>query len=848
MRYERLEDSYVSGQEHSVPKPQLSRRATSVSIKGVDMLQKQATSQLLQETATGMNQSGTPATVPCEDWEDWVGRANGVWFPRGQKKLVWDLLLLIGILYNCVSIPFRLGMGEAPTGGWLYFEAGITLFFLTDVFLNFNVAYTPDDVHYVIDRPMIARNYLCGWFLIDFPSSLPLELLEILEYEMAFLADDDGSTEHLASLKMLRALRLLRLLRLLKVLKMQKYVHLFEDATDINVQIMTLVKLLIGVVYLTHMLGCVWFYLHLSVYRPTTAALEARGSYAADAHVAFEGEEAGDEMPTTWLTSYDDGSGLSKGVWAQYLYSVYWALMTLTTVGYGDITPTNDAERVYTLFCLLVGAIVFGFLLSTLGDVLSNVDQNATRVEEKLTEVKEYLRWHRVPVGTAKSVRKYYEYFLSRRSTVDDETILKNLTPSLRREVTIHLLEKSVARIPLFTRQGASKNTYVDMALQLRAYELLKPVVREAKEAIFTKHSLSEGLFFLSRGNVTASGDLGLPYFHVKEPGTIFGEHALLEKPAEFSAIAQVRCELFAIDKSDLATLAATRSDAGRDELAENILDEYYRHSVMRNVALRLLSAGISQTLTNQERVALRMQRGFYVLQLKRLCGEGAPSLDELLPALYGLEGRTVDTHYTAAIAERGVPLALHGAPQNGAGEPPAALKTLKARRMTLARPSSAFRVVQSPSPSPAARGASPTSGARGASADQTPTPAAGTGLSDDRGGLSSSLEQRIADAVEAAVAKSSLAIEEQVRAKLTTEGEGLKAAAGDVAELARGLKVELRGAVSALDSKVDVAIERMLTAAAAEAKTSEVGKRRSSLLSPRGWAQRSAERAEGGS
>ena len=98
MRYERLEEQDgerdeepgedISGQEHSVPKPQLSRRATSVSIKGVDMLQKQATSQLLQETATGMNQSGKPATVPCEDWEDWVGRANGVWFPRGQKKLV----------------------------------------------------------------------------------------------------------------------------------------------------------------------------------------------------------------------------------------------------------------------------------------------------------------------------------------------------------------------------------------------------------------------------------------------------------------------------------------------------------------------------------------------------------------------------------------------------------------------------------------------------------------------------------------------------------------------------------------------------------------------------------------
>ena len=79
--------------------------------------------------------------------------------------------------------------------------------------------------------------------------------------------------------------------------------------------------------------------------------------------------------------------------------------------------------------------------------ILSNVDQNATQIEERLTEVKEYLRWHRVPLATAQAVRQYYEFFYARRSAVDDAKILDNLTPILRREVTIHLLSKTVANV-----------------------------------------------------------------------------------------------------------------------------------------------------------------------------------------------------------------------------------------------------------------------------------------------------------------------------------------------------------------------------------------------------------------
>ena len=90
------------------------------------------------------------------------------------------------------------------------------------------------------------------------------------------------------------------------------------------------------------------------------------------------------DIEPTWVSVYDDGSALDGGLARQYLFCMYWALTTLTTVGYGDITPTNDSERAYTLGCLFIGALVFGFLLSTLADLYSKFDANAVRIDEKL--------------------------------------------------------------------------------------------------------------------------------------------------------------------------------------------------------------------------------------------------------------------------------------------------------------------------------------------------------------------------------------------------------------------------------------------------------------------------------
>lgn len=43
----------------------------------------------------------------------------------------------------------------------------------------------------------------------------------------------------------------------------------------------------------------------------------------------------------------------------RYLTSMYWTITTITTVGYGDLSATNNIERIFCIIVMLAGVILF---------------------------------------------------------------------------------------------------------------------------------------------------------------------------------------------------------------------------------------------------------------------------------------------------------------------------------------------------------------------------------------------------------------------------------------------------------------------------------------------------------
>ena len=85
-----------------------------------------------------------------------------------------------------------------------------------------------------------------------------------------------------------------------------------------------------------------------------------------------------------WVTL---GELKDSGIITQYIASFYWATVTCTTVGYGDILPTNEYELVWAMVIIVFGVAFFSFILSDLSSKFSEITRAAHSNQERIKQI-----------------------------------------------------------------------------------------------------------------------------------------------------------------------------------------------------------------------------------------------------------------------------------------------------------------------------------------------------------------------------------------------------------------------------------------------------------------------------
>jgi hypothetical protein len=88
---------------------------------------------------------------------------------------------------------------------------------------------------------------------------------------------------------------------------------------------------------------------------------------------------AGMEEDLGWLhAEFSDGDTLTYpdlhdlGFVKLYFRSLYWSITTVTTIGYGDISPISMQEILFVLVFMILAGFVFAFVMGQMGDIIQD--------------------------------------------------------------------------------------------------------------------------------------------------------------------------------------------------------------------------------------------------------------------------------------------------------------------------------------------------------------------------------------------------------------------------------------------------------------------------------------------
>ena len=71
-----------------------------------------------------------------------------------------------------------------------------------------------------------------------------------------------------------------------------------------------------------------------------------------------------------------------------YLWVLYWTITTMTTIGYGDISPRTSLEVLLTIVVELIGTVLFGWMLGNIANLLAEFNQYETAYKMRMEQIK----------------------------------------------------------------------------------------------------------------------------------------------------------------------------------------------------------------------------------------------------------------------------------------------------------------------------------------------------------------------------------------------------------------------------------------------------------------------------
>jgi hypothetical protein len=379
---------------------------------------------------------------------------------------IWESLLSITLFYIIVVDTYIFSFIDVDEILFTYISMTIDAIYILDFIKCLYVPYFDFEENMIKNRKMIFRHYLQNGFFIDLLTGIPFSIL--------IGVFDTTDTTHL---KFIRIAKISRLTRLTKIMKMNKMAKTFKKDTDtfklkiiddlnISSNMKRFTKFGLYFLLFSHISSCLWVFVSKFDY-------------------------------PNWISdnNYENEDNVSL-----YVNSFYFNLVTIFSIGYGDIRSINFYERLFNIVLMIFGVLLYSFTITSLSNIVVKIDKKEKQYNKRVDFLDEIKIKYKLDARLYKILFRFLNYDLQ-INRINKKMILNELPQRLQYNLIIQIYKKPIKILNFF------HDTPSDF--KFRAVTLLKQLKMLKGEYLIKTGDFLEEIYFIKKGVMLVEFNIG---------------------------------------------------------------------------------------------------------------------------------------------------------------------------------------------------------------------------------------------------------------------------------------------------------------------------------------------------
>ncbi|PHT40385.1 Potassium channel KAT1 [Capsicum baccatum] len=333
----------------------------------------------------------------------------------------WELFLLILVIYTAWITPFEIAFLIYKIDALVIFDNIVNCFFVIDIFLNFFVAYLDKDSNILVDdHKKIAIRYISTWFIFDICSIIPF-------HDFLFIDHKESGV----------GFKLLSMLRLWRLRRVSALFARLEKDIRFNYFWTRYAKLISVTLFAVHCAGCVNYVI-------------------ADRYP---------DTKKTWIGAANPNFK-EDSLWDRYITSLYWSIVTLTTLGYGDLHAENPWEMLFDIFYMLFNLGLTSYIIGNMTNLVVHWTSYTRNFRDNVEAAQEFAKRNQLSPKIEDQILSHICLKFKTEALQQKET-LNVLPKAIKSSITHYLFFRMVQNISLF--HGVSRDLLFQLVPEMEA-------------------------------------------------------------------------------------------------------------------------------------------------------------------------------------------------------------------------------------------------------------------------------------------------------------------------------------------------------------------------------------------